>query len=281
MNILESASVKDRKHLLELFPITNLRASWPSVNGTKDDLCYSVAEKQPINEIVGFIDEHLSCCKQHVYIFSRSEGPVTLPPLIVGGEKVHEVAGDHALYIIRTAYDVTLKDPLEDASLEFLWPVRVEITGGYVIIRFVVLEKNLSSYFDRSYYVGGRSIDEKTVLKLLKNTLSLEPADLHKGVKKLWAEDFMDSTRAEYKKPISMARESMDEDRGIKEHNPELYGVLQDSPLFNTVFTLSKKNKRSVSAFVVDPSRGYIAFLRYSETSGDTDFVIRAIIKSN
>ncbi len=279
MKMIESASVKDRKHLLELFPISNLKEAWPSIKGTKEDICYTVAEKQSAKEIVKFIADYFSCCKQHVYVFSYAGQKIVLPDSIEGGEKVFE-SDDRGLYIYRTIYDVTLKNPSEDTSLEFLWPVLIEKSISNLIVRFVVLERSLASYLDRAFWVGDKSVEEKTVLKALGIKFSLEPTDLHKGVKKLWSDDFMDSTRAEYKKPISTARESMDEERGIKEHYPELYEILQDAPLFNTVFTL-KKTDNSVSVFLVDPSRGYLSFLRYSGKSGDTDFVIQEILKSN
>lgn len=281
MKILESASVKDRKHLLELFPIASLREAWPSIKGPKEDLCYTIAEKQPVDEIVKFIDAYFSCCKQHVYIYSNDGTKIEFPASIEGGEKVFEVPGDRAIYVYRTVYDVILKNPPEDASLEFLWSVLIESTATSVIVRFIIFEKSLTSYFDRPFYVSDRSVEEKSVLKALTANFPIQPTDLHKGVKKLWSEDFMDSTRAEYKKPISTARESMDEERGIKEHYPELYEVLQEAPLFNTVFALKNNEKNSVSVFLVDPSRGYIAFLRYSGKSGDTDFVIREILKNN
>lgn len=44
MGVLESASVQDRKRLLELFPIGNLRGAWPSMKGTKEEVCFAVAE---------------------------------------------------------------------------------------------------------------------------------------------------------------------------------------------------------------------------------------------
>lgn len=281
MKILDSAGVKDRKHLLELFPIASLREAWPSIKGPKEDLCYTIAEKQPVSEIIKFIDEYFSCCKQHVYVYSHEQKNITFPEFIEGGEKVFEVPGKRSIYVYRTVYEVILKNPAEEESLEFLWPVLIEATATNLIVRFIIFEKSLTSFFDRSFYVSGRSVEEKSVLKALTAQFAIQQTDLHKGVKKLWSEDFMDSTRAEYKKPISMAKESMDEDRGIKEHYPELYEMLQEAPLFNTLFALKNNEENSVSVFLVDPSRGYIAFLRYSGKSGDTDFVIREILKNN
>jgi hypothetical protein len=108
----------------------------------------------------------------------------------------------------------------------------------------------------------------------------LAPADLHKGIKKLWSDGFMDSSRAKYKTPISTAQETMDEERGIKEYNPDLYGILQQSPLFTTLFQIPE-DKGTVTSFSADPSNGLIGFSRYSEKVGDTDYVIEQILANN
>src|SRR5207245_9980493 len=105
MPILEEASVQDRKRLLELFPIATLRAVWPDIQGTKDEVCHAIGEKQPIDQIVNFADEHLGCCKQHVYIFRKQQGAPALPITVLEGEPVRQVPGGehpHALYVTRS-----------------------------------------------------------------------------------------------------------------------------------------------------------------------------------
>jgi hypothetical protein len=279
--ILLDAQVQDVKRLLELFPIANLRENWAEIKGSKDELCQAVAEKRDVAAISKFIDENLTCCRQHVHIFSHAGDVQALPAGVPGGEQVINQAGVHALYVVRTEYNVVLKDPLEEATLEFLWPVRIEIGPQHLIIRFVVLEKNLGSYFDRPYYLGGKTVDEDTLLLELLKAGALSTTDLHKGVKKLWDDGFMDSPRAKYKKAISIASEAMDEEKGIKEYNPELYEILQDAPLFNTLFQIPENKGCTVSVFSVDPSKGILRFPRYSEKKGDTDFVIAEILGNN
>jgi len=43
-------------------------------------------------------------------------------------------------------------------------------------------------------------------------------SDLHKGVKSLWEDEFMDSPRIKFKKPMSVASEAMDEELGIRQN---------------------------------------------------------------
>lgn len=280
MEILKAANDKEIKRLLELFPIANLRAVWTSVKGNKEELCHEVAAGHEYAQIANFVDENLGCCKQHMYVFSHGGKKPALPDQIADGGQVKK-AKDHALYIIRSVNKVVLKDPLEETTLEFLWPIRLDVTDTHLIVKFVVLEKNLGAYFERPYYLGDRGIDEKDVLVDLIASLGLKPTDLHRGVKKLWDDGFMDTWRTKYKKPRSLASEAMDEELGIREHNPELYEVLVESPMYQTLFKISRDKELSVEVFSVDPTRGALAFLRYSDNVGDTDFVVREILKHN
>jgi hypothetical protein len=282
MPILQTASIEDRKRLLELFPVSVLRHSFKS-KGTKEEICYAAAaDSSPdqIEKFASFVDENLSCCKQHVYVFTRNDGAITFPASIVGGEKILEIAGVRALYVTCTKYQIVLRDPLEETTLDFLWPVRIELNLDYVIVRFVVLEKNPSSYFDRPVYVGGKTIGEKNILSDIQASLTLTPADLNKGIKKLWADGFIDSSRTKFKKTKSTASEIMDEERGIKQNNPELYSILQEAPLFTTLFQVPE-DQSTVSEFSTDPSKGIIGFSSYSEKKEDTDIVIEKIISNN
>lgn len=280
MPILADASVQDIKRLLELFPIADLRQVW-DLPGSKGELCQAVADQRNNEAIKNFVDGHISCCKQHVYVFTPPDGTApALPDTIEGGERVHEAAGDHALYLVRSITTIVLKNPLLETTLEFLWPIRVQIADAHLIVRFVVLEKDLGAYFEGSYYVGDRGLDEKDIIASMVRGHDLAAADLHQGVKALWANGFMDSSRTKYKKPISLASEAMDEERGIREYNPELYAVLTESPLYNTLFVINPDRALTVSTFSVDPTRGTLAFFRYAR-AGDTDIVIREILRHN
>ena len=278
MAILETASIQDRKRLLELFSIASLKQSWPEIKGTKEEVCFAAAESANPAQVITFINVNLGRCKQHVYILNRTP-ETTLPEEVVGGERVHTLA-DQALYIVRTSYSVVLKDPLEETELNFLWPIQIRLKPQHLILRFVALEKNVSSYFERQCYVVRKSIEEKTVLEDLE-LLDLQPTDIHQGIKTLWDNGFMDSPRAKFKKPMSLASEAMDEELGIREHNPELYEVLLDSVLLNTLFVIPQEQNCGVSAFLADCAHGYLAFPRYSEGERDTNFVIDEILRHN
>ena len=282
MPTIEQASVQDVTRLLSLFPVSQIKHVW-NLRGKKDEICAVVAaQPEARGQVETFIDSHFSCCKQHVYVFEQPVGAAPPFPADIGdAEKVREVAGEHALYIVRTQFDVVLSEPFERASVEFLWPFRLDMTPRNLTVRFVALEKNLSAYFDRAYYGTTRTIDEEDVLSDMLQTYGYPLTDLHRGVKAAWHADFMDAIRVRYKKPTSTASEEMDEERGIKAFDAELYEELRPAALFQTVFRVAPAEELSVSALTVKPAEGYLAFPRYSEQVGDTDAVIREILNRN
>lgn len=275
---LEAASVQDLKRLLELFPVASLRQTWPDLKGTKEEICFTASQAKDYERIQKFLSEQFGCCKQHVYVFEpgAEEGfPETL-----GGEAVTIGEKTSALFLLRARYEIVLRDPLEEANLDFLWPIRLEfaLSGKFALLRFVVLEKTVSQYFDRPCYVAGRSIEEKDVVGEASAWVGAR-VDVHKGIKHLWGNGFMDSPSAKLKKAMSMASEIMDEELGIREHNPDLYGQVADNTLLSALFQIGDK-EQGVSVFSVQPSNGYLAFPRYSD-KGATDHVISEILKHN
>jgi hypothetical protein len=278
MPILRDATVQDKKRLLELFPIAVFREAHAELKGTKEEICFALAQRFTEQETVTFVRAHFPRCKQHVYIYDRGDGGAVNLRDVRGGEKV-SASAQESLYVIRATYSVVLKDPLEEAELDFLWPVLVQVRDHHIVVRFIALEKDVASYFaDRQCYVARKTIDEKQVLE----DLALgAPTDIHQGIKILWDEGFMDSPRTRYKKPESTAWEAMDEERGIREHNPELYETLLDSVLLNTLFVIEEDQRCGTSAFLANCQIGFLAFPRYSEPERNTDFVIDEILRRN
>jgi hypothetical protein len=280
MGTFLTASVQDLKRLLELFPVANLRPFWSEFTGTKEEVCQQAAETRDLERIAKFLDEHFDCCKQHVYVFHRPEDITSIPANLADEPSALTIGEVRSLFVLRIRYSVVLREPLEDASIDFLWPIRVEFSpdGLYVVLRFVVHEKAVSAYFDRPCYVPDRSIEEKTVIREVEYWAKSR-ADLHKAIKELWNNKFMDSPSAKLKKALSMAQEKMDEELGIREHNPELFSQIQESMLLSALFLISDKNS-GCSVFSAKPAEGFLAFPNYSEKGG-TDFVISAILRSN
>jgi hypothetical protein len=198
---------------------------------------------------------------------------------------VKSIAGaePHALYLARVTYTVVLSDPFAQTTLDFLWPIRLDVIGQQLLVRFVVLENNLASYVpkQRSVVRDKRNLEEDDILDSLKTALQLTAVDLNKGVKALLAKDFMDARRTQYKKTNSTASEAMDEQRGIKKDNPDVYEQMKKAPLHLTLCVIPPTKTKKEVALWIDPSLGTIRFPRYSDNMGDTDYVIRELLKTN
>jgi hypothetical protein len=285
MPIIQEASTEDLQHLLQLFPVAKLRAHWSNVKGSKEEISSHVSAHIPRGDLLQFVSDNFSCCKQHAYVFSphkKLKGPPDVNP--PSGERVHGDDGQPHLYVVRVVFSLVMQDPLEQAAVEFLWPIRMEIVRGHLIVRFVTMEKNLSSYFGgRSCWVTHRSVDSEDFLQAVSHSINglIAPTDLHKGIKKLWQDGFVDCPRARYKKPHSTASEVMDEGRGIRASNPELYETLKKAALLDALFQVNRGSACTVSVFHMSPLEGLIVFPRYSEKKGDTDHVIKQILENN
>jgi hypothetical protein len=280
MSTFSEASASDLKRLLELFPIADLRKSWPDVKGDKESISSSIARTRDLRAIAAFVDENLARCKQHVYVFTSLEKVEKLPSTLLG-QPVLAKQASRSLYVLRTRYDVIVRDPLGKRSAEFLWPISLEVMPGKVtvVLRCAMLEKAMSAYFGEGTYITGRTLGESHVTSEMA-ALDLERVDLHKGLKKLWEDGFMDSPSAKVKKTISMATETMDESRGIKKYNQELYRTIHKSLIIKILFYPTDGRGLGVTAFSAKPSDGYLAFPRYSGEGG-TDRVIREILANN
>ena len=169
------------------------REAWPEPKGTKEDVCFSVAEREKPEDLTTFIAGNLSCCKQHVYIFDYDEAPA-LTDTLPGGERVYSDRA-RTLYVVRTRFTLVLRNPLEEMPIDFLWPVEISLADRHMVVRFVSLEKNFSAYLGRASYIANRSVEESTILSALWNDLHLNSTDIHKGIKTLWENGFMDSPR--------------------------------------------------------------------------------------
>jgi hypothetical protein len=251
------------------------------VKGTKGQISKVIAgssAKSQIEAIASFIDENLKFCKQHVHIFSHT-GDAVLPETIPDGEQVLSVK-NHALYLARITYQVVLLDPPKNDSIEFLWPIQIELLKKHLIIRFVVLEKNIASYFDREIMLRGKSLSEEVVTSSVLTDGTLSASDLNKGIKALWAGDLIDAFRIKYKKPGSTNTQNMDEEQGLKKIDPKVYEELQKFPLYMSVFS-ALGALSDVGQFSADPSKGFIGFTKYSKDEGSGDELIRQILENN
>ena len=279
--MIETATIEELERLLVLFPVRVLRDEWAHIEGTKDDLCREVTQSFDKGEIIEFVDKNFLRCKQHVYIYEAPELE-SLPETIAGGGIQELCDGVEALYLSRLTHRVLLWDDVIEKEISFLWPVHIRLANEHLVVRFITLEKNLQTYLGQRYSPRSRSVKEEDILDGLASTLGLAISDLHAGVKALWASDFFDAFRVRFKSPHSTTTEEMDEEMGIKQHNPQLYALIRDAELFRTHFKVMPRDgvAQCVGTVITEPSKGHLSFTSYSEAGDeDTGFVVDEIIR--
>lgn len=281
MPILTNASEEEVARLLALFPVARLRAAWGNIESeTKEVLCEKIAASATRPQIATFVDSTFGVCKQHIYLFTHAGAP-QLPGTMQDGQRIKH-RPQSALYIVESITDVVQLDPYEDASIRFLWPIRVDIIDAHVAVKFVVLEKNIDSYFERQTLTRSHGVAEETILSGIIADMMLLGVDIHKGMKHLWNAKFMDCYVTKYKKSKSSAVETVNrgERKGIRENDPELFKLLMKSEMRSSLFSIEDANA-GVSKVSIDPSAGRLAFLQYSANEEAVDDVVRKILQNN
>lgn len=280
MPILKDSSAELRRRLLELFPAANLRAFF-NRKGLKEGLAAAVAKitgPADLDQLALFVDATMRFCKQHVHIFGH-DGDFVLPEDFSGAERVVSAA-DHALYITKRHYEVVKLDPPQNGSIDFLWPIRLDLTPKYLLVRFVVLEKDLTAYFDRQIMVRSKTPLEESMTGSLLSSGNVYAADLNKGIKALWAKDLIDATKLRFDMPDSADSKTMNGAKELKKTNPGVYADVRVRPLRMCTF-VGHGSHTVVGNFSVNPTEGFIGFTRYSKDGSSGDELIRQILSSN
>jgi hypothetical protein len=266
MAILASASTTEVARLLELFPVSHLRSTWPNhAEKHKRELCEAVAASEQYGAVATFVDAVFGTARQHVYVFDRPGGKnkPAAPSAVLDGETI-ATEGGRRVYASRMVRDVLVLRPdgIAQEQLQFLWPIRVDTLPKNVVVRFVVLEKNVKTFFEHPAYATGKGISEADVLAGLMQDMSLTACDLHSGTKKLWKSGFMDAHQADYTLPDSTVSQTMHDEKGIRVNKPELFKELMKCPLGRMRFRVDGSKRSSVGEFLANPSEGFLAFLR-------------------
>jgi hypothetical protein len=285
--LINEASRVELSRLLNLYPVHALRVHW-AFKGKKDEIIDQIIRQADWRKIKEFLDAYLTCCKQHVYLFSHENDPAELPRFrIPDAEKEHDVSEGttrRVLYVAKLEYRVIFTDPLREETLTFLWPLRMDFTSKNLVIRFITMEKDLSTYVKEPSKTVSRSLTESKVLDHLQQSLNLTRLNINRGLKHLWDADRIDGLLAKFQKSESTQTETMHGTKGLKQTYPNLYREVKNAPLSSVVFkTLQKEGDKptGVSSFSADASRGSLSFYTYTEQAGDTVSLVDEIIRHN
>jgi len=279
--ILKDASVELRQRLLDLFPVANLRASF-EVKGSKEAIAGTIAKNSDaanLKKIAAFVDSAMPLCKQHIHIFAH-DGDTVLEDDFAGAERI-VTASDHSLYVVKKTYQVVeLSQPPQYASIDFLWPIRIEVKDDYLLVRFAVLEKSIPSYFKSDITIRSKSPSEEQMTATLLADGTVSAANLNKGIKALWAKDLIDANRLKWDMPYSSDSKNMNEAKGLKKTNPAEYEAICTRPLRMCSFECDGALK-DVGVFSINPTDGFIGFTRYSKDGSNGDALIQQILADN
>ena len=286
--MIDEAAPLALSRLVNLYPVHVLRESW-AFKGKKDEIVEEIVRRAERRNLKVFLDAYLSCCKQHVYLFSHRNDPADLPRFrIPDAEKEYDVtegATRRVLYVAKLDYRVIFTEPLREETLTFLWPIRLDFTRSNLVVRFVTMEKDLRTYVVEPSRTVWRSLTETQVLDHLHGVLTdLTRLNINRGLKHLWDADRIDGLLAKFQKPDSTQTETMNGEKGLKQTYPNLYREVRNAPLSNVVFKVLNKEgemKLGLSSFSADASKGSLSFYTYSERPGDTVSLVEEIIRHN
>lgn len=291
--LLPSSSVDEIIKLLDLFPVSSVRATWSEKAGHKDELLKSVAKKAAHQEIIAFIKENIGFCKQHIYVYSHDDvfGAQMFLDLTdcIKAAEWREDGWQKALFTVRYSYKVALRNPFEEVQVPFIWPFLVERNKSNFIARLVIMEKSITSYLDgKEYYKAERDLDDEGIVRAIVKSPQQEAGqespkvvDITKGIKHLWENDVIDARIVNFKKAKSASREVMDKNFLLKRDNPAEYQKAIKAPLFRTLFQAFKSDKILEFDFTAEPEKGFIGLSKFVEQKGDVDYVVREVLRHN
>ena len=292
IELFRKASPNQLQTILDLFPYDALKEKW-QIKGKKEDICLEIAGRRDFDEIAEFIHQNFDYCRQHIYVFkTKTELNNLLAISIDGLEEIQDSVNEKSVvktFVAKHSVKVIIDtEPLQRSEIEFILPTQIEYFGKYVLLRFVIFERNFHNFFkgvnvlpigkkdDREIEIIGQ-IHAETIAKNVK----LEKADLHKGVKDLWDSDWMDSVKLKYNDSLSSNSKNMNENKGIRKHNREEYDKIKDLLLGKCYFVTEESEDIKPVGFTVDCSEGFIAFTSYSRNLGDYDYVVKKILQHN
>lgn len=274
------------ERILDLFPADTLREfEQATEKKTKAEAISAVVAGYENEGVLGFIANNFGRLHQHVYVFPRS-GAVRLADSFGAPFGVREDAGEtHSHYLVELTHHLVVEPPLERIQVEFAWPIKVVEAPAHVRIHLTIMSRSPKSYVgDERTIVSAKQVPEERELvelfRLSPGVDGVAALDVNRGIKALWDADQFDAPSVQYKRARSTAKDVMDEDFTVKEHDPALYELLRDKPLFGTTFRFGHGDP-CISYFYVQPTDGFFGFRRFASSNECVDDVIRSVLENN
>lgn len=281
------------KRLLKLFPVKSLKENFALDVRTQDEMVNEIVKSGTQETIFNFVAQNINLAKQHIYIFNHNFGNdyKNIESNFIPYKSYRkEVKKDEInfVYFHNLPFTAVVTNPLETTDINFYWPFKVTIDRKNLFIQFIILEKNINSYFpaDRKVVHAEKQLEEDQIVEGIVNHLKVKNkisvCDLNKGIKKLWEQDLIDSKYVKYKKSKSTTTEAMDESFTVKKQYPEVYKELVNAPLNKTIFqVIDDVNEEYCNHFSIDPNEGKISIPTFPKNIIHIDNVVRKIIQHN
>jgi hypothetical protein len=281
-----------RERLLNLYPAHTLRSAWTLGNVTKEKAVEELAKTKSTSDVNDFAFEHIPLTKQHVHLLEPSPAfnMSALPTVTIDEGPILQRAGRSEaqfFYLPDLRFEIVFLDSLNRQYIDFKWPILIDVRRDLLQVKFTTIEKDLRTFFHgERVTVSRRSVDEKAILHLIEDQFrasshGLRPLDINKGIKALWAQDYIDSQEARWKKSRSTANEVMDERFFLKRDLPDMYDAVRRAPILKAEFEFMKDRERYVPHFVVEANNGVLRFPLYSNRRESTLDVIAKILELN
>ena len=280
-------------YLLEMYPVSALREAWATKKAMrKEELIAEVIARVPQNAIFEFCRIHHPLTKQRILLFENLRADLSaFPDPLVDFKTRHHFRRTSSeieeFYILTVAYEAIVGPPYAESTFEFPWPVSMIVDSKFVIVKFTIIEKNLSPYLPpgKSALNVHKVFTEETVcsrfIQRLDDPAALARCDIHRGVKALWEAGDIDSEQLRWKSAKSTDTKTMDTKFLMKRDDPTAFQRAIDAPLLKSVFQSIMPDKKYPPVFAVVPADGEVIINRYSNDFAEADNVVRAILAAN
>ena len=219
------------ERLLNLFPQNRLKAVWPALHGHKKEVIKKIVAERNYRAIGRFVSTQFQTCKQHVYLHTHPVSFQDLPktfipgltpmPLVSMPKIVPDSSQRTDIYLTEAPYTVYLRDPLEGLEVPHLRPVIVQIVDQFCLVRFVKLQRDLTSDFgERHVKSEPPPLNEDNIRDTVLGNAIIDgegsPADLNSAIKALAQKDMIDTDQVRLKNGHMTSTHELDTGRTIK-----------------------------------------------------------------
>lgn len=277
------------KRLLRLFP-AKLVKEYFEESGNSSDVIEIVTGGRSEQDIKAFVESNYLSTRQHIYMYELNSNfnhshMNDFPFVLESNTHANNIYTYFFLPII--TYQVTLYNPLNETTLQFLQPAIIKIENKTLTVHLTKIEKTISSYYPHDRGAVRRNVNNgemeniDIICNFFNERFGLSTLDINTGIKYLWDNNSIDGKKVQWRKDSSVATETMDEDLLFKQRYPLEYNSLINQPLVKTLFKYIRDDQNLPDTFDADPSNGHISIPKFPNDTNQITNVIREILTHN